>query len=61
MRVQSGLNRRVDPLQFDGVVGFRSTALPPTPAPEIAAPELLRPLCIDAVPGVSRKIRAHQL
>jgi hypothetical protein len=37
--------RRVDPLHFEGVIGFRSAATPPTiPVPEIAAPELLRPL-----------------
>jgi transposase len=37
--------RRIDPHHFDGVVGFRSPATPPTiPAPELAAPELLRPL-----------------
>lgn len=37
--------RRIDPLHFEGVVGFRSkAALQPTPAPEIGDAELLRPL-----------------
>jgi transposase len=45
-RCAGRFERRVDPLHFDGVVGFRSAALVvPTPAAvAIADPELLRPL-----------------
>lgn len=44
-RCAGRFERRVDPHHFEGVVGFRSPATPPAlPAPELAAPELLRPL-----------------
>jgi transposase len=44
-RCAGRFERRVDPLHFDGVVGFRSAALvAPAPAIAIADPELLRPL-----------------
>lgn len=44
-RCAGRFERRIDPRHFDGVVGVRPHATPPTtPTPEIAAPELLRPL-----------------
>jgi hypothetical protein len=44
-RCTGRFERRVDPHHFDGVVGFRSPAtLPTVSTPELAAPELLRPL-----------------
>jgi hypothetical protein len=44
-RCAGRFERRVDPLHFEGVVGFRSKAArQPTPAPEIGDAELLRPL-----------------
>jgi transposase len=44
-RCAGRFERRVDPLHFAGVVGFRSTALVvPAPAIATADPELLRPL-----------------
>ena len=44
-RCAGRFERRVDPLHFEGVVGFRSkAAVAAAPAPEIADPELLRPL-----------------
>jgi hypothetical protein len=44
-RCAGRFERRIDPLHFEGVVGFRTPATPPTtPAPESTAAELLRPL-----------------
>ena len=44
-RCAGRFERCVDPLHFEGVVGFRSKAArQPTPAPEIGDAELLRPL-----------------
>lgn len=44
-RCAGRFERRVDPLHFEGVVGFRSkAAVAAAPAPESADPELLRPL-----------------
>src|SRR6201998_4761978 len=44
-RCAGRFERRVDPLHFAGVVGFRSTALVvPAPAADATDPELLRPL-----------------
>ena len=44
-RCAGRFERLVDPLHFEGVVGFRSkAAVAAAPAPEIADPELLRPL-----------------
>jgi transposase len=43
-RCTGRFERRVDPLHFEGVVGFRSKVTHSIPRPEIADPELLRPL-----------------
>ena len=44
-RCTGRFERRVDPLHFAGVVGFRSkAAVVPAPAADAADPELLRPL-----------------
>ena len=44
-RCTGRFERLVDPLHFEGVVGFRSpAAVLPEPAGDIADPELLRPL-----------------
>ena len=44
-RCTGRFERRVDPLHFTGVVGFRSkAAVVPAPAADAADPELLRPL-----------------
>lgn len=42
-RCTGRFERLIDPRHFDGVIGFRPAATPPR-IPEIAAPELLRPL-----------------
>jgi hypothetical protein len=44
-RCTGRFERLIDPLHFEGVVGFRSqAAVLPEPAGDIAKPELLRPL-----------------
>jgi hypothetical protein len=44
-RCSGRFERLIDPLHFEGVVGFRSMAtVLPEPAGDIADPELLRPL-----------------
>ena len=44
-RCSGRFERLIDPLHFEGIVGFRSkAAVLPEPAGDIANPELLRPL-----------------
>jgi hypothetical protein len=43
-RCTGRFERRVDPLHFAGVVGFRSKATVAAPAADVPDPELLRPL-----------------
>jgi Mu transposase, C-terminal domain len=51
-RCSGRFERLIDPLHFEGVVGFRSpTAVLPEPAGDIADPELLRPLEYERLVG----------
>jgi hypothetical protein len=56
-RLAGRFERRVDPLHFAGVVGFRErTAAAAAPAPDVAAPELLSKHAVSTAGQVIRAL-----